>query len=82
MAERSVTHATFTLERTYDAPPAKVFKAFADPAFPAEFTKLMGDGPAPLTGEELERAIKELPRDAEVVQLYKKMAGADPLPTR
>lgn len=57
-------------------------KSFADPAFPAEFTKLMGDGPAPLTGEELERAIKELPRDAEVVQLYKKMAGADPLPTR
>jgi uncharacterized protein YndB with AHSA1/START domain len=32
MAERSVTHTTFTLERTYDAPPAKVFKAFADPA--------------------------------------------------
>jgi hypothetical protein len=57
-------------------------KAFADPAFPAEFTKLMGDGPAPLTGEELERAIRELPRDAEVVQLYKKIAGADPLPTR
>ena len=32
MAERSVTHTTFTLERNYDAPPAKVFKAFADPA--------------------------------------------------
>lgn len=32
MAERSVTHATFALERTYDAPPAKVFQAFADPA--------------------------------------------------
>ena len=32
MTERSVTHATFTLERTYDAPPAKVFNAFADPA--------------------------------------------------
>ena len=32
MAERSVTHATFTLERSYDAPPARVFKAFADPA--------------------------------------------------
>jgi uncharacterized protein YndB with AHSA1/START domain len=32
MTERSVTHSTFTLERTYDAPPAKVFKAFADPA--------------------------------------------------
>jgi len=32
MSERSVTHATFTLERTYDAPPSKVFNAFADPA--------------------------------------------------
>ena len=32
MTERSVTHVTFTLERTYDAPPSKVFNAFADPA--------------------------------------------------
>ena len=32
MAERSVTHATFTIERTYDAAPARVFKAFEDPA--------------------------------------------------
>jgi tripartite-type tricarboxylate transporter receptor subunit TctC len=45
-------------------------KSFADPEFPAEFNKLMGDDPAPLGGEDLERAIKELPRDKEVVQLY------------
>jgi uncharacterized protein YndB with AHSA1/START domain len=32
MSQRSVTHATFTIERTYDAPPRRVFKAFADPA--------------------------------------------------
>lgn len=57
-------------------------KAFADPEFPAEFRKLMGDDPSPLGGEELERAIKELPRDTEVIQLYKKLAGADPLPAR
>jgi hypothetical protein len=57
-------------------------KSFADPEFPGEFKKLMGDGPAPLSGEELERAIKELPRDKEVVQLYQKLAGADPLPPR
>jgi len=57
-------------------------KAFADPEFPVEFKKLMGDGPSPLGGEELERAIKELPRDKEVVQLYQKLAGADPLPAR
>jgi tripartite-type tricarboxylate transporter receptor subunit TctC len=57
-------------------------KAFADPEFPLEYTKLMGDGPNPLGGEELEKVIKELPRDKEVVDLYKKLAGADPLPTR
>jgi uncharacterized protein YndB with AHSA1/START domain len=32
MIERSVTHATFVLERTYDVPPARVFPAWADPA--------------------------------------------------
>lgn len=57
-------------------------KAFADPEFPAEFRKLMGDDPAPLGGEELERTIKDLPRDKEVIQLYQKIAGADPLPAR
>jgi uncharacterized protein YndB with AHSA1/START domain len=30
MTERSVTHSTFSLERTYDASPARVFAAFAD----------------------------------------------------
>jgi hypothetical protein len=42
----------------------------------------MGDGPNPLGGEELETAIKELPRDKEVVELYKKLAGGGPLPAR
>src|SRR5713101_5275586 len=32
MTERSVTHATFVIERTYAASPARVFNAFADPA--------------------------------------------------
>lgn len=31
MSERSATHATFALERTYPAAPARVFAAFADP---------------------------------------------------
>ena len=29
MTERSVTHSTFVIERTYDAPPARVFAAWA-----------------------------------------------------
>ena len=32
MTERSVTHATIVVERTYDASPARVFAAWADPA--------------------------------------------------
>ncbi|MBA3906284.1 MAG: SRPBCC domain-containing protein [Pseudonocardiales bacterium] len=32
MSDRTVEHATFTLERTYNALPARVFAAFADPA--------------------------------------------------
>ncbi|MDQ0392983.1 SRPBCC family protein [Labrys monachus] len=31
MSQRSVTHATFALERLYPASPARVFNAFADP---------------------------------------------------
>ena len=37
MTERSVTHATFVVERTYDAPPARVFAAWADPAVKARW---------------------------------------------
>lgn len=43
MAERSVVHTTFTLERSYAAPPAKVFKAFADPAIKRRWF-VEGDG--------------------------------------
>jgi uncharacterized protein YndB with AHSA1/START domain len=32
MTERSVEHATFVIERTYDASPSRVFAAWADPA--------------------------------------------------
>jgi uncharacterized protein YndB with AHSA1/START domain len=30
MTQRSVTHATFCIEKTYDASPARVFRAFSD----------------------------------------------------
>ena len=32
MEERSVTHSTFVIERTYSSAPERVFAAFADPA--------------------------------------------------
>jgi hypothetical protein len=57
-------------------------KAFKDPGFTQEFKKLMGGDPSPLTGEEVEASIRDLPRDPEVIGLYKKMAEHGPLPPR
>ena len=57
-------------------------KTFKDPAFPQEIKKLMGREPSPLTGEDVEKAVRELPRDPEVIALYKKLADAGALPPR
>jgi len=55
---------------------------FKDPAFLQEYRKLVGDDPSPLMPEENEKAIRALPRDRETVELYKKFAGAGPIPVR
>ena len=39
MTERSITHATFVIERTYPVKPARVFAAWADPAIKASWFK-------------------------------------------
>jgi tripartite-type tricarboxylate transporter receptor subunit TctC len=57
-------------------------RTFKDPGFQQDFKKLMGREPTPLTGEEVEKAIRDLPRDPEVIGLYKKLADAGPLPPR
>ena len=59
-----------------------VAKALHDPDFNSEFKKLMASEPSPLTGEQVESAIRELPRDPETVGLYKKMADQGPIPER
>jgi uncharacterized protein YndB with AHSA1/START domain len=46
--ERSVAHASFTIERTYDAPPSRVFAAFADPQLKARW---FGSAPADFESE-------------------------------
>ena len=57
-------------------------KALSDPAFHKEYEKLTREDPAPLTSEEISKVIRELPRDAEVVELYNKITSAAPLPSR
>ena len=56
-------------------------RTFVDPEFIAEYKKT-GDDSSSLTGEALEKVIKELPREREVIELFKKLFGPDPLPTR
>ena len=57
-------------------------KAFKDPGFGSEFKKLTGADPSPIPGEAIEAAIKELPRDAETIALYKHLADHQPMPPR
>ena len=57
-------------------------KTFQDPEFSREYKKMSGDEATPLLPENHEKAIKEIPRDREVIELFKKLVGAGPLPTR
>ncbi|MDQ1572199.1 MAG: hypothetical protein QOF79_2873 [Actinomycetota bacterium] len=43
MTERSITHSTFTVSRTYDATPARVFAAFANKDQKAKWFTAPGD---------------------------------------
>jgi tripartite-type tricarboxylate transporter receptor subunit TctC len=57
-------------------------RTFKDPEFPKYFKKLVDDDPSPLGAAELARLIREMPRDAEVLELIKKFSGAGALPPR
>jgi tripartite-type tricarboxylate transporter receptor subunit TctC len=55
-------------------------KTYEDPEFHKEYKKLTADDPTPLLPENHEKAIREVPRDPEVVQIFKQIIGAGPLP--
>jgi tripartite-type tricarboxylate transporter receptor subunit TctC len=55
-------------------------KIAADPEFHKEFTKLVGDEPTPLSGEGMEKAIRELPTEQSVIDFFKQISGSGPLP--
>ena len=57
-------------------------RAFKDADFHREYKKLTGEEPDPLMPEEMEKAIREMPRDAEVIDLLKKLSGEGSLPAR
>jgi tripartite-type tricarboxylate transporter receptor subunit TctC len=57
-------------------------KAYKDPEFFKYYKKLTADDPSPLLPADHEKAIREIPREPEVIDLFKKLVGAEPLPPR
>ncbi len=57
-------------------------KAYQDPEFHKDFKKITGFEASPIMPEDMEKVIRELPRDKETVELFKKLSGPDPLPAR
>ena len=57
-------------------------KTFRDPDFAANLKKLIGIEPDPLFPEEQAKVISEIPRDPQAIEIYRKIIGGEPLPTR
>jgi tripartite-type tricarboxylate transporter receptor subunit TctC len=57
-------------------------KALKDPEFHKDFLKLVGDEAEPLMPEELTQAVRDVPRDTEVIDMLKALSGPGPLPAR
>jgi tripartite-type tricarboxylate transporter receptor subunit TctC len=57
-------------------------KAFADPEYSKAYEKLTSEPAMPMTWEEFETQLRELPREAEIIDLFKKLSSPAPLPPR
>jgi len=57
-------------------------RTFRDSEFHKEYRKLTGDDATPLLPEGMQKAVRELPREREIVDIFQKIAGADALPPR
>lgn len=57
-------------------------RTFNDKEFYKEYNKVVGEDPTPLMPDANEKAVRELPRDPETVELFKRFAGPGPLPPR
>ena len=59
-----------------------VRKAFADPEYTKSYEKLTSEPAMPIGVEEFEKQLREIPREPELIDLFKKFAGPGPLPKR
>jgi tripartite-type tricarboxylate transporter receptor subunit TctC len=81
------TGQPFVLPPGTPAEPVKILreamrKALADPEYVKAYEKLTSEPAMPMAPEEFEKQLRELPREAELIDLFKKLAGPGPLPKR
>jgi hypothetical protein len=57
-------------------------RAFVDPEYIQGCEKLTSEPAMTLTWEEFETQLRELPREAETIELFKRLSGLAPLPAR
>jgi len=57
-------------------------KALSDPELPKAWTQITAEEPSPLLPAEQERAVREIPREAAITEVFKQIAGGGPLPRR
>jgi putative tricarboxylic transport membrane protein len=55
---------------------------FKDRQFHEQYKKVIGVYPTPLMGEQQQKLVAALPRDNEVIKVFKTISGIDPLPPR
>jgi hypothetical protein len=55
---------------------------FKDRQFHEQYKKVLGLYPTPLMPEEQQKLVAALPRDNEVIKVFKTISGIDPLPPR
>jgi tripartite-type tricarboxylate transporter receptor subunit TctC len=55
-------------------------KTYLDPDFQKEYKKLTRDDPTPLLPQNHEQVIREIPRDAEAIEIFNQLVGGGPMP--
>lgn len=82
-----LTGSTWILPPGTGKEPAEILqeairKAFKDPAFHEAYKKATGEDATPVMPEDLQRIVKDVPRDPEIVGFFNRIAGPELLPDR
>ena len=55
-------------------------KTYKDPRLSKTWKKFTGDDPSPILPDDQAKAVAALPKDSQVIQIFRQLAGAGPMP--